>query len=69
MTHNGITVTKMRSLTSHSQSAIDIPPPTAMNTGVTNDDQESNGQSKLDDSKVILEFGIIENTHVAGENG
>lgn len=67
--HDFTTVTAMRSLTSHSQSAVDVPPPTPMHTSVTDDDQKSNGKGKLDDPEVILEFWIIEDAHVDGENG
>lgn len=50
-------------LTSYRQSGVDVPPPAAMGTGVTDDNQKCNRKRELRDAEVILEFGIIEDAH------
>ena len=55
------------SLTSYGQSGIDVPPPAAVNTGVTDDNQKCDRTSKLCDAKVILEFGTAEEAHNSHE--
>lgn len=56
------------SLTSDCQRGVDIPPPAAMNTGVTDDYQKCNGKSKLRDAEVKLKFGVAEEAHDSPKN-
>lgn len=51
------------SFTSHRQSGIDVLPPAAVNTSVTDADQKCNRNSKLRNAEVKLEFRIVEDAH------